>query len=188
MATILLFHSVLGLRDGEAALAARFRAAGHEVVLPDLYGGQRSNDYDRGFAIRDRVGWGTMIARAQAAAAPLPPETVLAGVSLGAQVAGEVWAGRPEAAGVLLLHGPCEIPPDARPGLPVQAHLAEPEPFDDESFIADWAEGAHEARVAFELYRYPGAGHYFTDASLPDHDAAAARLAVDRALELLAAL
>ena len=110
MATILLFHSVLGLRDAEAALAARFRAAGHEVVLPDLYGGQRSNDYDRGFAIRDRVGWGTMIARAQAAAAPLPPETVLAGVSLGAQVAGEVWASRPETAGVLLLHGPCENP------------------------------------------------------------------------------
>ena len=72
---------------------------------------------------------------------------------------------------MLLLHGPCEIPVDARPGLPVQAHLAEPEPFDDEGFIADWAEGAREARVAFELYRYPGAGHYFTDASLPDHDA-----------------
>ena len=188
MATILLFHSVLGLRDAEAALAARFRAAGHEVVLPDLYDGQRSNDYDRGFAIRDRVGWDTMIARAQAAAAPLPPATVLAGVSLGAQVAGEVWATRPDTAGVLLLHGPCEIPIDARAGLPVQAHLAEPEPFDDEGFLADWAEGARRAGVAFELFRYPGAGHYFTDASLPDHDASAARLATDRALGLLAGL
>ena len=121
-----------------------------------------------------------MIAGAQAAAASLPPETVLAGLSLGAQVAGEVWATRPETAGVLLLHGPCEIPIDARAGLPVQAHLAEPEPFDDEGFLADWAEGARRAGVAFELFRYPGAGHYFTDASLPDHDASAARLATER--------
>jgi len=107
---------------------------------------------------------------------------------MGAQVAGEMWAARPETAGILLLHGPCGIPSDRRPGLPVQAHLAEPEPFDDEGFIADWAEGMRAAGLDFEFHRYPGAGHYFTDATLPDHDAAAAALAEERVLAFLAAL
>ena len=42
--------------------------------------------------------------------------------------------------------------------------------------------------MAFELFRYRGAGHYFTDAALPDHDAAAARLAEERAIGFLAGL
>jgi dienelactone hydrolase len=70
----------------------------------------------------------------------------------------------------------------------VQAHLAEPEPFDDEGFIADWAEAMRAAGLAFELHRYPGAGHYFTDATLPDHDPAAAALAEKRVLAFLARL
>ena len=36
--------------------------------------------------------------------------------------------------------------------------------------------------------RYPGAGHYFTDATLPDHHAAAAALAQKRVLAFLAGL
>jgi dienelactone hydrolase len=188
MAEVVLFHSILGLRPAERAWAERLRAAGHRVTIPDLFGGETAASYDAGEALRDRVGWEAMLGRARAAVAPLPPETVLAGVSLGAQVAGEVWAERPQTAGLLLLHGPCEIPSDPRPGLPVQAHLAEPEPFDDEDFIADWAEAMRAAGLDFELHRYPGAGHYFTDASLPDHDRAAAAQAEERVLAFLARL
>jgi dienelactone hydrolase len=179
MAEVVLFHSILGLRPAEAAWAERLRAA-HTLATPDLYAGATAASYEEGEALRDRVGWETVVARAQAAVAPLPRGTVLAGVSMGAGVVGEVWPGRPETAGVLLLHGPCEVPADPRPGLPVQAHLAEPEPFDDEGFLADWAEGMRAAGLAFELHRYPGAGHYFTDAMLPDYDAAAAALAEER--------
>jgi dienelactone hydrolase len=184
---IVLFHSILGLRPAEHAWARRLRAAGHAVTTPDLYAGTTAAGYAEGEALRDRVGWETVVARARDAVAPLPPAAVLAGVSMGAGVVGEVWRGRPATAGILLLHGPCEVPADARRGLPVQAHLAEPEPFDDEGFLADWAEEARQAGLAFELYRYPGAGHYFTDATLPDYDAAAAALCAERALAFLAA-
>jgi dienelactone hydrolase len=44
------------------------------------------------------------------------------------------------------------------------------------------------AGLGFELYRYPGAGHYFTDATLPDHDPGAAALATERVLAFLARL
>lgn len=39
MAAIVLFHSVYGFRSLERDAAARLRAAGHEVVTPDLYEG-----------------------------------------------------------------------------------------------------------------------------------------------------
>jgi dienelactone hydrolase len=188
MAEVVLFHSILGLRPAERAWAERLGAAGNRVTTPDLFAGETAAGYETGETLRDHIGWEMLMARARAAVAPLPPETVLAGVSMGAQVAGELWAERPETAGILLLHGPCEVPSAPRPGLPVQAHLAEPEPFDDEGFIADWAEAMRAAGLGFELFRYPGAGHYFTDATLSDHDAAAAALTEERALAFLARL
>jgi dienelactone hydrolase len=188
VADVVLFHSVRGLRPAEHAWAERMRAAGNAVTLPDLFGGETSETVEGGAAIQERVGWETMLARARAAVAPLPPATVLAGVSVGAQVAGEMLGEVPGTAGILLLHGPCEVPSAPPRGLPVQAHMAEPEPFDDEGFIADWAEAMRAAGLGFELYRYPGAGHYFTDATLPDHDPAAAALATERVLAFLARL
>lgn len=40
VAKIVLFHSVLGLWPMELRAADRLRAAGHEIVTPDLYAGQ----------------------------------------------------------------------------------------------------------------------------------------------------
>ena len=158
------------------------RADGHRVTLPDLFDGATSESVEGGFAIQERVGWETMMARARAAAEPLPAETALAGVSAGAQVAGTLWLERPAAEGCSCCMG------RARSGRRVEAHLAEPEPYDDEDYLQWWAEGMRSAGLDFTLYRYPGAGHYFTDPSLPDHDAAAAALAVERALAFLRGL
>jgi dienelactone hydrolase len=186
MATIVLFHSILGLRDAEAAIAARFRAAGHEPIVPDLYQGRRTSSYDEGFAIHDAIGDPELLTRAAAAVAPLPADTVLAGVSMGGGIAGELWARRPQTRGVLLLHGPAPLAADPRPGTPVSVHIAEPDPFDDEAFLQEWIADAARLPIDLEVHRYPGAGHYFTDATLPDHDPAAATLALDRAVAFLA--
>ena len=40
MASILLLHSVCGLRDFERSAADRLRAAGHDVATPDLFDGE----------------------------------------------------------------------------------------------------------------------------------------------------
>ena len=180
MVEIVLFHSILGLRPAERAWAERLRAAGHAVTTPTSSPARPPESYDAGEALRDRVGWETM------SAAPAPPwrrcrrRRCWSASRWGRRSPARLDE-RPETAGILLLHGPCEIPSDPRPGLPVQAHLAEPEPFDDEGFIADWAEGMRAAGLDFELFRYPGAGHFSTDPTLPDHDAAAAALAAQRA-------
>lgn len=188
MATVILLHSVLGLRGVERAAADRLRAAGHVVIAPDLYDGARAEGYGDGFTLRDRIGYATVIARAEAAAASAPPDAVLAGFSMGAGVAAHLWARRPAAAGALFLHGLGEIPAAMRPGAPVQLHLAAPDPFEDEDFVADWIAAAPAAGVALEAHRYPGAGHLFTDPDLPDHDAAAAALLWRRVADFLAAL
>ncbi len=185
MASVLLCHSVLGLRGLEQAAAERLRAAGHDVTTPDLYEGRTADSIEAGFALRDAVGWDVMVARAARAAEDLPPETVLAGFSMGAAVAAALWPERPATAGILLLSGLVAIPEGVRPGLPVQVHLAEPDPWEDEDFVAEWLEDAKNAGLAVEAFRYPCVGHLFADERLPDYGDAAAETMWRRVLGFL---
>jgi dienelactone hydrolase len=185
MASVLLCHSVHGLRALERDAADRLRAAGHAVVTPDLYGGRTAETVEAGFALRDAVGWDVMVARAAEAAEPLPAETVLAGFSLGAAVAAALWPERPATAGLLLLHGLVALPDNARPGLPVQVHLAEPDPWEDEAFLAEWTGDARAAGLALEIFRYPGVGHLFADPTLSGYDTAAEQAMWSRVLGFL---
>lgn len=173
MAHVLLFHSVLGLRPIERDLAQEWEAAGHAVTLPDLYAGESAEDYDGGFAIRRRVGGATVAERAAQALAAAPEDAVLAGVSMGAGLAGDLWGTRPQSRGALLIAGTANWDPALRLGFPVQAHIARPDPFDDEEYFDDWAEANPGASL--NLHRYDGVGHYFLDPSLPDYGQAAAR-------------
>ena len=184
MAHIVLFHSVLGLRPIEGEIAAVFEADGHTVTLPDLYGGQAADDYDAGFTLHREIGDEAISTRAEAAMEGVPEEAVLAGVSFGTMLVSRYCARRPDAAGVLLFAGVAPWEATPRAGLPVSAHVAEPDPFDDEDYFADWMDKSGEAAV--ELYRYPDVGHYFLDPALEDYDEAAARLCLDRARSFLA--
>lgn len=185
MTNIIVFHSVLGLRDNERRLADRLRAAGHAVSLPDLYEGIATEDLDEGFAIKARVGWDVICQRAREALDTTPHDTVLAGISMGAGVVAEFWASRPLAAGVLLLHGLATVPTNMRPGLRVQLHVADTDPFFPEADVRAWQESAQAARADVQIFRYANAGHYFSDPALADHNEAAAELLWERVLAFL---
>jgi dienelactone hydrolase len=150
------------------------RRAGHEVFVPDLFGGATAASVEEGMDLAERIGWQTAAARAEEAAAKLPPTAVLAGISYGTGLVAHLWPSRPAAAGVLLLHGPCEIADNARSGMPVQFHLAEPDPYEDEDFVAEWIGEAAARDLSFEAFRYPNAGHLFTDPTLDGYDEEAA--------------
>lgn len=188
MARVLLLHSIRGLRDLERAAADRLRAAGHAVATPDLFDGRVAGSVEEGMAIAEDVGPEAAAARAAAAADWLPADAVLGGFSWGAFVACELLADRRDAAGLLLLHGLGPLPENLRPGLPAQWHMAEPDPYDDEAFLADWQVEARAAGLALDAFRYPGAGHLFTDPGLPDHDPDAAAALWRRVGDFLAAL
>lgn len=63
MATVLLFHSVLGLRPVELEVAEEWRGAGHDVVTPDLFDGRTAETCDGGFAILKDIGRQTVTER-----------------------------------------------------------------------------------------------------------------------------
>lgn len=186
MPHIVLFHSILGLRPIERDLAREWEAAGHTVTLPDLYEGRATDDYDEGFALFRDIGRPTIGARAAAAIAAAPAEAVLAGVSMGAGLVADHWGDRPDSRGALLIAGNAEWSPALRRGLPVQAHIARPDPFDPEEVFAEW-EQANPGAV-LDLRRYDGVGHYFLDPALSDYGEEAARGARAAMLAFLAAL
>lgn len=185
MAEIVVFHSVLGLRPVELGFADRLRAAGHRVTTPDLYAGATASTLEEGFALMDRIGWATITRRARDAVRELPAETVLAGVSMGTGVVQAVLPGRPATAGVLMLHAVGALPASVRAGLPVQVHVADPDPIAPPAQVAAWHAAAIRAGADAEVFRYPGIGHFYTDAAGPDHDERAAALTRDRVEQFL---
>ena len=186
MATVLLFHSILGLRAAEREIAARFEHGGHRVILPDLFDGRTAEGYEAGFALKDRIGDESILARAASAVAAVPEDAVLSGVSFGGFMVGRFWGDRPKAAGALLFAGIAPWMSPRRAGFPVAAHVARPDPFDDEAVFEGWATKAGD--VSLELHRYDGAGHYFLDRTLPDYDERATEACMQRSLAFLGGL
>lgn len=167
---------MFGLRPVELAAAGRLRAAGHQVVTPDLFAGEVAAKpgsiptVQDGFALMDRIGWETIVARARAAVHDLPAHTVLGGFSMGTGVVGAVWPERLTAAGVFLLHATTSVPEGIPTGTPVQTHIADGDPFAPPDQLARFHTTAANAHAEASLHTYPGAGHFYTDPSLPDYD------------------
>lgn len=169
---IMLFHSTLGLRPAVGDAAGRLRGAGHSVHVPDLFDGQTAETMEEGLAIRDAIGNEELLRRAVAAAAPHSESGLLyAGFSLGASLAQNLALADQRARGLLLLHGTSDIADGASaPDLPVQLHVADPDVFEPHDWLTAWYLGMERAGADTEVYRYPGAGHLFTDPSFADYD------------------
>jgi dienelactone hydrolase len=173
--TIVLFHSAYGLRPAVHAAADRLRATGHEVHVPDLYDGRTARTVEEGMAVRDEIGNDELLRRAIAAAAPYSAQgLVYAGLSLGGSLAQNLALGDENARGLLLLHGTSDIADGAATDIPVQLHVADPDPFESEDWLNAWYLGMRKAGADVEIHRYRGAGHLYTDPELPDYDAEAA--------------
>jgi dienelactone hydrolase len=187
MATIALFHSVLGVRPGVLDAAARLRAAGHRVEVVDQYDGRVFDDYAAAGAFAEGVGYPALMGRALEAVAGLPDGFVAAGFSNGGGMAEFVATQRPTA-GVVLLSGalPLEmLGVDRWPaGVPAQVHYAVDDPFRNQRWVDAVVASVEAAGAPVEVFDYPGSGHLFTDPSLPgEYNATAADLLWTRVLE-----
>ncbi|MFF4225211.1 dienelactone hydrolase family protein [Streptomyces abikoensis] len=185
--TIVLFHSAYGLRPAVHAAADRLRAAGHEVHVPDLYEGRTAETVEDGMAIKDEIGREELLRRAVTAVAPLSDRgLVYAGFSLGGSIAQNLALADEKARGLLLLHGTSDLPENASvDDLPVQLHVADPDPFEPHDWLNAWYLRMGRAGADVEVHRYTGAGHLFTDPELDDYDAEAAETAWRVALAFL---
>ncbi len=188
MAEVLLFHHAHGLTRGVLGFADEMRRAGHEVHVPDLYDGHVFDSLDEGLAYARETGFATIQERGIRAAEGLPAEHVYAGFSLGAMPAQQLAQTRTGAGGALLFHScvpTSEFGTEWPPGVPVQVHGMDADPF----FVDDGDIDAARALVAStdhaELFLYPGDQHLFADNSLPSYDADAAALLTQRVLDFL---
>ena len=186
MAEVLLFHHAQGLTLGVLEFADRLRAAGHVVHTPDLYDAKTFADLDRGVRYAKEVGFSTIGERGRLAAGGLRNEIVYAGFSLGAMPAQELAQTRPGCKGALLFSAAfpaSEFSGSWPPGVPLQIHMMEDDPWGAEDLPA-----ARELVATIEggeLFLYPGNRHLFADNSLPDYDEDAATLLTERVLKFL---
>ena len=191
MAEVALFHSVLGVRPGILDAAERLRAAGHEVLVVDQYDGRVFDNYDEADAFVEAIGFPELMGRAAAAVEALRDGFLAAGFSNGGGMAEYVATVRP-VAGVLMLSGalpPAMLGAEGWPaGVPAQIHYTLDDPGRRQDWIDAVVEEVRAAGASVETFDYPGAGHLFTDASLPDeYDREAAELLWERVLSFCAA-
>ncbi len=187
--TIVLFHSMYGLRPAVRDAADRLRAAGHEVLVPDLFDGRTASDAEAGEALRDELGQDELLRRAVRFAAPHSARRlVYAGFSLGAAIAQNLALADEHARGLLLLHGTSDIADDAATDLAVRLHVAEPDAFEPDDWLNAWYLRISRAGADVEVHRYRGAGHLYTDPGLPDWDEEAAERTWSTAESFLADL
>ncbi|NED91743.1 dienelactone hydrolase [Streptomyces sp. SID11233] len=187
---IMLFHSTCGLRPAVHAAADRLRAAGHEVRVPDIFAGHTFETVEEGLAFQQETGKEELLKRAVLAAAPYSDSgLVYAGFSFGASVAQTLALGDAKARGLLMFHGTSDIAESASVDeLPVQLHVADPDPYETHDWLNSWYLQMRRTGADVEIYRYPGAGHLFTDAELPDFDQASAELGWKVGIGFLATL
>jgi dienelactone hydrolase len=191
MAEVLLFHHIQGLTPGIVALADQFRAAGHTVHTPDLYGGRTFATIEHGAAFSQGDDAPDLAALADTAAAQLPARLVYAGISAGVVHAQRLAQTRAGAAGAVLMESCVPVTGewafgDWPEGLPVQIHgMDQDEYFAGEGDLQAARDIVNIVGSSAELFVYPGDKHLFEDSSLDSYDPDAAKLLTKRVTDFL---
>ncbi len=186
MASIALFHSILGVRPGELDAARRLTEAGHEVRVVDQYDGEVFDDYADATQFARTIGYHELVGRALAATLDLPDNFVVLGFSNGAVMAEYVALHR-QVGGALLVNTAVEV---AEVGgqswpanIPVQIHHSMADQWKEPQQIIDFVEQAQKVGAKVEVFDYELGGHVFTDPSKADeYDEAGAELFFERTL------
>lgn len=188
MATIILFHSALGLDDGMREMARVFEDAGHTVHLPDFYDGHVFTNTPDGLAYRDEATFPVLAKRAAAAVDQIDAESpadryVFGGFSLGAAMAQSFGKRHPKAAAALLFHaGGTPKPTSWQEAATLQIHHTVKDAFYEEGQPELLARCAAEAGANASHFIYPGDAHMFADPTKDEYNADLAALMWERVL------
>jgi len=186
MASIVLFHSALGLTAGVRRFAGALSGDGHTVLTPDLFDGQTFRTIEQGVQKRDALGIPELMRRAAAAVEMTPRDSIYAGFSMGAAAAQYLVLSRPGARALVLMHAVLPLAALGAtqwPLVPVQIHASEADPWVGDIVVADFARA-----TAATVFRYPGKAHLFAEQDHADYDEGSAGLLERRVREFVRGL
>lgn len=187
MTTLVLFHSALGLTRHVQDWAEAIRGDGHDVIVPDLFGGVTFADVDDAVAFVDAEGMNHWIDVARTRLARLEGPRVYAGFSLGGAVAQALALTDPDARGLVSMHSaanPAWFEVASWPTqLTAQLHYAEDDPWiesEEKCAFVDLADGA------CEVFEYPGNAHLFGFEGWHEYDSEFSHRMFERVTEFVA--
>ncbi|HEY6957324.1 MAG TPA: dienelactone hydrolase family protein [Candidatus Limnocylindria bacterium] len=186
MATgLLLLHAWWGLNDDVRARAEKLRADGYTVETLDLFGGRVAKTIEEAKALtsgesqsEDRLT--KMVDEAVTRLAARVDAVAIVAWSFGVWYAWKMGIARADTVKALVLFygiGPNE--PDA-PTVPVLAHYAEHDEYEDIGFARQVEREMREAGHDIRVEVYPGTKHWFDEPSRPEYDRRASALAWER--------
>lgn len=177
MATIAIFHSARGVREGVRDAALRLSEAGHDPHIVDYYGDYRSFDDQASAAdYVNEVGFPALMQAAVDGVADLPDGFAVLGFSNGSGMA-EYVATRRSVTKAVLGSGTLTLAmmgADAWPArTAAQIHYAADDPFRNNAWLESVIDSVRSSGAPLEVYtEYAGGGHLFSDSTLPDYDEA----------------
>ena len=184
-----------GLVDHIKALADRFAAEGFVALAPDLYHGDKTTSPDQAGKLlmalniaetgKDLRGAATFL---RAHPAVTPKKVAALGFCMGGQLA--LFAGQehPDVVDAVVdfygIHPKVTIDP-VRVKVPVLGHFSVSDTSVPLATVRALAEDVRKAGGSFELHEYEAAHAFFNDSRPQVHDAACAKLALERTLTFL---
>lgn len=185
--TVVLFHSALGLTRHVHDWAEAIRGDGHDVLVPDLFGGITFANVDDAVAFVDAEGMSHWIEVARLRLARLTGPRVYAGFSLGGVVAQALALTDSDASGLVSMHS--AVDPvwfevtSWPPQLTAQLHYAEADPWvepEERQALMALADGA------CEVFEYAGAAHLFGFEGWHEYDSELSHRMFERVTEFVA--
>lgn len=189
-AGLLLLHAWWGLNDDVRKRAEKLRVDGYTVATPDLFGGRVASTVDEAKALtssesenEDRIT--EVVDDAVTELGRRAEKIAIVAWSFGVWYAWKMGIARTDRVkGLVLFYGIGPNEP-AAPTVPVLAHYAEHDEFEDIGFARqvekEMRDEGHDIRV--ELYA--GTSHWFDEPSRPEYDPKASALAWDRTVAFL---
>jgi len=176
MVNVVLTHSALGLDSNLESWAEWLRGEGHEVIAPDLVGGETFENFEAGMRRAESLDMNKVAQALQGIASELDAPVVLMGFALGA-AASEIAALTEKGIAGLILVGAASSPelfgnPPWPKGLKAQVHYAAEDSSIEPSEVAALAATAPPG--ALEVFEYPGAAHLFAFPNFVDYEPLAA--------------
>ena len=186
--SVIVLHEFFGLQPSFRSYADRLNEAGFTVLAPDLYGGKLAGGVDEAQSMARSLDVDATLAMLQAAASFLTeswhPRLGIVGFSLGADFAVEL-AARTKPDALVLYYGSGAVA-DGRWRGPTLGHFASDDEWTPLAEVETEFSALDAAGVDATMHVYPGTGHWFANAAVPDHyDEAAAALAFDRTADFL---